>query len=108
MEKLEGVKNEYWKILSRTRNSGRISQSVKEKAEEKWTKFDEDVVIEALHIHMSSYPSYKESYTVGIMRNLQKMKDNGSKFKASDKNPFNAFQQNEYDYEQLEREILSN
>ncbi|MDD3137722.1 MAG: hypothetical protein PHX08_01955 [Lachnospiraceae bacterium] len=108
MEKLEEVKNEYWKILSRTRNSGRISQSVKEKSEEKWSKFDEDVIIEALHIHMNSYKSYKESYTIGIMRNLQKTKDSGSKFKASEKNQFNAFQQNEYDFDQLEREILSN
>ncbi len=106
MGDLRQLKEEYWKILRYTRKSGRIAPSVKERAEAGWERFDEDVVMEALQIHMSRYPGYKESYTVGIMRNLQKRKDAGGRVKTENK--FNQFQQNEYDFEQLEKEILAN
>lgn len=106
MGDLKQLKEEYWKVLSRTRKSGRIAQSVKARVEAVWDRFDEDVVMEALRIHMSRYPGYKESYTVGIMRNLQKRKDAGGRVKQE--NRFNQFKQNEYDFEQLEKEILAN
>lgn len=103
---LSQLKEEYWKVLSRTRNSGRIAQSVKERVEKNWERYDEDVVMEALQIHMSRYQGYKETYTVGIMRNIQKRKDAGGRVKKENK--FNQFKQNEYDFEQLEKEILAN
>lgn len=106
MGDLKQLKEEYWKVLSRTRKSGRIAPSVKERVEADWDRFDEDVVTEALRIHMSRYPGYKESYTVGIMRNLQKRKDAGGRIRQENK--FNQFKQNEYDFEQLEKEILAN
>lgn len=106
MGDLKQLKEEYWKVLCRTRKSGRIAPSVKERVEAGWERFDEDVVMEALRIHMSRYPGYKESYTVGIMRNLQKRKDAGGRVKQE--NRFNQFKQNEYDFEQLEKEILAN
>ena len=106
MGNLDAVKAEYWKIVSRTRNSGRIAQSVKNRTEERWKKYDEDVIIEALRIHMSRYKGYKETYTIGIMRNLQKRKDSGGQIKAG--NAFTQFKQNEYDFDQLEKEILAN
>ena len=106
MGDLKQLKEEYWKVLCRTRKSGRIAQTVKDRVEGGWDKFDEDVVMEALRIHMSRYPGYKESYTVGIMRNLQKRKDAGGRVKQE--NRFNQFEQNEYDFEQLEKEILAN
>ena len=56
MDRLEELKKEYWKVLARTRKSGRISQGVKDKEEERWGKFDGDVVMEALRIHISRYP----------------------------------------------------
>ncbi len=106
MGDLSQLKEEYWKVLCRTRKSGRIAQTVKDRVEAGWDRFDEDVVMEALRIHMSRYPGYKESYTVGIMRNLQKRKDAGGRVKQENK--FNQFRQNEYDFEQLEKEILAN
>ncbi len=106
MGDLKQLKEEYWKVLCRTRKSGRIAQTEKDRVEGGWDKFDEDVVMEALRIHMSRYPGYKESYTVGIMRNLQKRKDAGGRVKQE--NRFNQFKQNEYDFEQLEKEILAN
>ena len=106
MGNLNAVKEEYWKIVSRTRTSGRIAQSVKDRIEERWKKFDDEVVVEALQIHMSRYKGYKESYTIGIMRNLQKRKDSGGQIKTG--NAFTQFKQNEYDFDQLEKEILAN
>lgn len=105
MGELEQLKEEYWKVLGYTRNR-RIARSVKDRVEEQWDKYDEDVVMEALRIHMSRYPGYKETYTIGIMRNIQKRKDAGGKVKQ--KSDFNRFEQNEYDFEQLEKEILAN
>lgn len=105
MEKLEDVKREYWKVLAHTRKSGRISRGVVEKTEEKWSAYDEDIIVEALRIHMSRTPGYKENYTVGIMRNLQKAKDNGQGMK---KNKYGDMMQREYDFETLERELLDN
>lgn len=103
----EELKHNYWAKITRTRKSGRISPSVIEKTEEVWKKFDEDVVAEALRIHTSHYPDYKENYTLGIMRNLQKQKASGRIVKK--KPGFNDFSmQREYDFDELERMLLSN
>lgn len=106
MEKMEEKKTEYWKVLARTRKSGRIAESVKKRMEEAWKRFDEEVVMEALQIHMQRYPMYRETYTVGIMRNLQRRKDMTGRVKAD--NPFNRIEQTGYDFEQLEKELLAN
>lgn len=106
MAKIEELKEQYWRVLAHTRKSCRIAESVKEKSEKKWKDFDEDVVLEALQIHIDRYKPYKESYTIGIMRNLQKKKDMTGKIK--NENQFNQFMHTEYDFEALEREILAN
>lgn len=106
MGKIDDLKKEYWKVLSRTRQSGRISQSVKDKQEEYWSGFDEDVVEEALRIHISRYPDYKETYTRGIMRNLQIKKEKTGK--AGTSNDFNNFEQNSYDFDKLEKALVGN
>ncbi len=106
MNKVEEKKKEYWKIISRTRKSGRIAESVKSRIEGTWERFDDDVVMEALRIHMCRYPMHRETYTVGIMRNLQKRKDATGKIKTD--NPFNRIEQKDYDFEQLEKELLAN
>lgn len=106
MGDLKQLKEEYWKVLSRTRRSGRIAQSVKERVEAGWDRFDEDVVMEALRIHMSRYPGYKESYTVGIMRNLQKRKDAGGRVKTENK--FNQFEQHDYDFDAIQKALEKN
>jgi len=65
------------------------------------------VVSEALRIHISHHPDYKENYTLGIMRNLQKQKASGRNIKKKPK--FNDFSmQREYDFDELERMLLSN
>ena len=104
----EDVKKNYWAIVKRTRQSGRISQSVIDRVEESWNKFDDDVVTEALNIHISHYQSYKENYTVGIMRNMQKQKAEGKPINKLKANAFNNFQQNDYDFDEIERRLLVN
>lgn len=106
MSKLEAKKAEYWKIIAQTRKSGRIAESVRLRIEGTWDRFDEDVIIESLQIHMQRYPMYRETYTVGIMRNLQKRKDMTGRIKTD--NPFGRMEQNQYDFEQLEKELLAN
>ncbi len=106
MGKLEDLKKEYWKVLSRTRRSGRISQGVKDKEEARWGRFDEDVIMEALRIHMSNYPDYRETYTRGIMRNLQLKKERTGKVGKT--NAFHGFAQNDYDFDALEKALTGN
>ena len=105
---MDELKENYWRTVSRTRISGRIAQGVKAKTEKLWEQFDEDVVREALRIHIDRYPNYKETYTTGIMRNLQRAKD--AKLPAVQKpaNSFNGGMRNEYDVDQLEKQILAN
>ncbi len=103
MGDLKQLKEEYWKVLCRTRKSGRIALSVKIRVEAGWDRFDDDVVMEALRIHMSRYPGYKESYTVGIMRNIQKRKDAGGRVKQENK--FNQFGQHDYDFDAIQRAL---
>lgn len=106
MGKIDELKKEYWKVLSRTRQSGRISQGVKDRQEKYWSGFDDDVVEEALRIHISRYPDYRETYTKGIMRNLQAKKEKTGK--VGTVNNFNSFAQNSYDFDELEKALVSN
>lgn len=76
----ETARELYWKILKKTRMSGRISPALIEKIEAEWKAFDEDVVEEALLIHTSHYPDKRENYTLGIMKNLQKQKSGGKRY----------------------------
>ncbi len=104
--KLEEKKTEYWKVISRTRKSGRIAETVRKRIEGTWERFDEDVILEALQIHMQRYPMYRETYTVGIMRNLQRQKAETGMVRKD--NPFNRLEQNDYDFDELEKELLAN
>ena len=106
MGNLEELKKEYWKVLARTRKSGRISQSVKDKEEERWKQFDGDVVAEALRIHISNYPDYKETYTRGIMRNLKLKKERTGM--VGKENAFHGFRKNDYDFDALEKALVNN
>ena len=99
---MDELRENYWKVISRTRKSGKISPSVRERAEMQWKAYDEDVVKEALQIHINRYPEYKETYTIGIMRNLQKRKQSGVKPKIS----FGMKEKQDYDFDELERLLL--
>lgn len=74
---MEDLKRDYWALVRKTRRSGRISPSLVRKTEAQWKDFDDDVVEEALRIHMASHGKQQECYTLGIMRNLQKHRDPG-------------------------------
>lgn len=106
MSGLEELKEKYWRIVSQTRKSGRIAGSVKERIEQEWKRFDEEVVLEALRIHINRYKTYKENYTIGIMRNLQKQKNITGR--VGNSNKFNNMMKQNYDMESLERELLAN
>lgn len=106
----EELRKSYWKVVSRTRQSGRISQSVIQKTEASWERFSPDVVEEALKIHRDRYAGYKENYTIGIMRNLQRDKDAG---RPIGQRPATAAWSGQnlkrgYDYDALEKELLAN
>ncbi|MBD5468906.1 MAG: hypothetical protein HDR21_12230 [Lachnospiraceae bacterium] len=106
----EELRKSYWKVVSRTRQSGRISQSVVDRVEASWERFTPDVVEEALRIHRDRYAGYKETYTIGIMRNLQRDKDAGRPIrKQSAPSVWSGENlKRDYDYAALEEEILAN
>lgn len=106
MSALEELKEQYWRTVSHTRKSGRIAGSVKARIEKEWERFDEDVVLEALRIHINRYKTYKENYTLGIMRNLQKQKNATGRIGSNDH--FGSMMKQDYDMEALERELLAN
>ena len=100
----EHLKENYWKVIARTRKSGRISPNVIRKEEEAWKQYDEDVVKEALAVHIQKYQGYKENYTRGIMRNMQRRKAETGRVKKE--NQYNSFMQRDYDFDELEKELL--
>lgn len=100
----EHLKENYWKVIARTRKSGRISPNVIQKEEEAWKQYDEDVVKEALAVHIRKYQGYKENYTRGIMRNMQRRKAETGRVKKESQ--YNSFMQREYDFDALEKELL--
>ncbi len=100
------LKERYWSLIRRTRKSGRVAQSVIDRVEKSWEAFDPEVVEEALRIHTMRYPEYKENYTIGIMRNLQKQKAAGQPVKQKEKNKFFNFEQHGYDIKELERRLI--
>lgn len=103
---MEKLKEKYWETIRKTRTSGRISPGVMERVEACWKKYDSDVVQAALEVHIRKYPGYKENYTLGIIRNMQRQKEKG--IKPGYENPFNRFEQrNDIDFKALEEKLLA-
>lgn len=73
----ERLRRDYWEMIRRTRQSKRVSPGLVCRTEGQWEGFDGDVVEEALRIHMGHHRQQRECYTLGIMRNLQRQRDNG-------------------------------
>ncbi len=67
-----------WEVIRFTRKTGSISVNIMKTEMAYWQKFDVDVVMEALKAHINQKQEYRESYTRGIMRNMQEKK-NGKK-----------------------------
>ena len=74
---------EYWETICFTRKTGRVSSNIMKTEMAYWRRFDTDVVIAALQEHVVQRPEYRESYTRGIMRNMQAAKDGGKKTKPN-------------------------
>lgn len=110
MAGFEELKEQYWRMLVYTRKSGRISENVKKKVEAQWDQYPREIVEEALRIHIRQYrdPSYKENYTLGIMRNLQKQAQAGLRKQTKEKNSFHDYKQNEYDWDKLLNKVAIN
>ena len=68
----------YWEAIRFTRKTGSLSVNIMKTEMAYWQKFDVDVVMEALKAHINQKQEYRESYTRGIMRNMQEKK-NGKK-----------------------------
>ena len=102
----EDLKEQYWSLIRKTRKSGRVARSVIDRVEKSWEAFEPEVVEEALRIHTTRYPGYKENYTIGIMRNLQKQKAAGHPIKQKEKNKFFNFERHGYDIKELERRLI--
>ncbi|MDI3480812.1 MAG: hypothetical protein PWQ97_467 [Tepidanaerobacteraceae bacterium] len=76
---------EYWSMMRQSRKSGRIAPSIIEKEMKYWDKFPNEIVIEALDIHLKKYgPSKREDYTRGIIRSLAREKASGKVKKHND------------------------
>ena len=67
----KAVIKKYFEVLADTRLTGKISEGIKNREVKYWERFSVPVVIQALSIHIQKYPSMRESYTRGIMRNLE-------------------------------------
>lgn len=108
MSEWENLKEDYWRVVCRTRKTGRVSEGIVKRTEAAWEKYDAVIVKEALRIHISRYPQMSEKYTLGIMRNLKKQQDQNRKGRTerTSKNAWHSEEQREYDFEALERELL--
>ena len=67
-----------------------------------WRRFDADVVVAALREHIAQRPEYRESYTRGIMRNMQAAKDGGKKAKP---NSYHKIQAPKENFESQKRDL---
>lgn len=74
---------EYWETICFTRKTGRVSANIMQTEMAYWRRFDADIVIQALREHIGQRPEYRESYTRGIMRNMQAAKDGGKQSKPN-------------------------
>lgn len=61
----------YFEVIADTRLTGKLSESICNREVKYWERFSVLVVIHALEIHIQKYPSMRETYTRGIMRNLE-------------------------------------
>lgn len=74
---------EYWETICFTRKTGRVSLNIMQSEMAYWRRFDADIVIQALREHIDQRPDYRESYTRGIMRNMQATKNGGKQSKPN-------------------------
>lgn len=67
----KAVIKKYFEVIADTRLTGKLSEGIKNREVKYWERFSVPVVIQALSIHIQKYPSIRETYIRGIMRNLE-------------------------------------
>lgn len=70
-ERQKEVIKKYFEVLADTRLTGKLSEGIRNREIKYRKRFSVPVVIQALSIHIQKYPYAKETYTRGIMRNLE-------------------------------------
>lgn len=70
-DRQKAVIKKYFEVLADTRLTGKLSEGIKKREVKYWERFSASVVIHALEIHIQKYRYARESYTRGIMRNLE-------------------------------------
>lgn len=70
-DRQKAVIKKYFEVLADTRLTGKLSEGIRNREIKYWERFSVPVVIQALSIHIQKYPYAKETYTRGIMRNLE-------------------------------------
>ena len=87
-DRQKAVIKKYFEVLADTRLTGKLSDGIKNREVKYWERFSVPVVIQALSTHIQKYPYAKETYTRGIMRNLEAQgyqgKTNQSRTKRKD------------------------
>lgn len=66
--KQKEIINKYWQVVRTTRKNNKVADSVISKNMKKWEKYNSDIVMYALQIHIEKYPDKREEYTQGIIR----------------------------------------
>ncbi len=70
-DRQKAVIKKYFEVIADTRLTGKLSEGIRNREIKYWERFSVPVVIQALSIHIQKYPYAKETYTRGIMRNLE-------------------------------------
>jgi phage replication O-like protein O len=71
------VCKEYWDTVRRTRQTGKIAESVIRRWMDRWAQHPVELVIQAMTIHCGKYRDKQENYTDGIIRGLVKEQKRG-------------------------------
>ena len=100
------VIEEYWISIRFTRKTCKISDGIRLNEMLYWSKFPTDKVIEALKIHIAKYPFHRESYTRGILRNVNEARTSSAAQQLNQRPTFNNFRGREYDAKELKERLL--
>lgn len=68
---------QYFDRIRLTRKSGKLSENIRKRQLEYFSKYPKNIVLEAIKIHLKKYPGMREDYTRGILRNLAREAEHG-------------------------------
>ncbi|GHU54766.1 hypothetical protein AGMMS49975_15600 [Clostridia bacterium] len=103
---------DYWELMACSRKFGNVSSGIKKTEMTYWKRFEIEVVIAALQVHINTekYHDRRERYTRGIIRNIDEQTQSGSYQKPQgladkkrSKNRFINFDGGKVDYDEIRR-----